>query len=199
MLAQADEHHFHEARFNISDEVGVRLDAADDEDVVSAEGVLVEVDRKALGGLADNDGFHAGADRAAAVAFGNTVAFDQLALAFGGAATVAAHGGNDEGFSAKRLKVPDGRFNDEGDVCDAAAAGSDRNGLPSFDFLAEVQAREFGGDGGGDLVSRECRRLKGLADAEEEGVLGHESVEDRDSGGILIINDSVAAGWLILP
>ena len=41
--------------------LGVRLDAADDEHVVGPEGVLVEMDRKAFGRLADDDRLHAGA------------------------------------------------------------------------------------------------------------------------------------------
>jgi len=101
VLAQADEHHFHQARFDIADEIRMRLDAADDEHVIGAEGVLIEMHGKAFGGLADDDGFHAGADGAAAVALGDAVAFDELALAFGSAAAVATHGGDDKGLSAE--------------------------------------------------------------------------------------------------
>ena len=81
VLAQADQHHLHQARFDVADEIRVRLDAADDEHVVGTESVLVEMHRKALGGLADDDRLHAGADRAAAVLLRDAVAFDQLRAA----------------------------------------------------------------------------------------------------------------------
>ena len=61
VLAQADEHHLHQAAFDVADEAGVRLDAAADQHVVGLEGVPVEVDGKAFGRLADDDRFHAGA------------------------------------------------------------------------------------------------------------------------------------------
>ncbi len=96
VLAQADEHHLHEARFDVADEAGMWLDAADNENVVSTVGVLVEMDRETFGGLADDDGFHAGADGTAAIGFGDAVAFDEALLPFGRAATVAAHRGDDE-------------------------------------------------------------------------------------------------------
>ena len=101
VLAQADEHHLHQAAFDVADEAGVRLDAADDQHVVGLEGVLVEVDRKAFGRLADDDRLHARADRAAAELLGDAVAFEQLALPFGRAAAVAAHRRHDERLGAR--------------------------------------------------------------------------------------------------
>ena len=56
--------------------IGVRLDAIADQDVVGLEGVAVEVDGKALGRLADDDGFHARADRAADERLGDAVGLD---------------------------------------------------------------------------------------------------------------------------
>ena len=65
-----------EAGFDIADEAGVGLDAADDQDVVGTVSVLIKMNRKTFSGLADDDGFHAGADGAAAIFFGDAVAFD---------------------------------------------------------------------------------------------------------------------------
>ena len=104
VLAQADQHHLHQARFDIADEIRVRLDAADDQHVIGAEGVLVEMDRKAFRRLADDDRLHARPDRAAAIRLGDAVAFDQLALPFGRAAAVAAHRRHDERLGAQRLE-----------------------------------------------------------------------------------------------
>src|SRR5437870_5463886 len=109
--------------------------------MIGAERLLVEMHGKSFGGLADYDRLHAGADRAAAVALGDAVAFDQLALAFCGAAAVAAHGGDDERPSLKRLKMLNRGLDDQGDIGDAAAAGGDGDGLPRLYFLAEIQAR----------------------------------------------------------
>ena len=61
----------------------------------------VEVDRKAFRRAADDDGFHARADRAADELLGDAVGFDELPLSFGGSAAVAAHGRHDERLRAE--------------------------------------------------------------------------------------------------
>ena len=84
MLAEADEHHLVQARFDGPDEASVRFDAAADEDVVGAERMLVEVDGDAMRGGVDDDGFHRRADFGAGEFLGDAVTFDDLALSFGG-------------------------------------------------------------------------------------------------------------------
>ena len=50
-LAQPDQHHFHQAAFDLAGEVGVRLDPAANQHVVGLEGMAVEVHRKPFGAL----------------------------------------------------------------------------------------------------------------------------------------------------
>jgi hypothetical protein len=173
VLSQADEHHLHQARFDVADEVRVRLDAADDEHVIGKEGVLVEVDGKTLGRLANDDRLHARADRAAAERLGHSVPFDQFALPFGRAAAVASHRRHDERLGPEPLQVPHGCLNDQGDISNPATAGSDSDRLATFDAAAEFQPRKFCFDGGLDLIDRERRRIERLANAEEKRVKRH--------------------------
>ena len=48
VIAQPDQHHLHQAAFDLAGEIGVRLDAAANQHVVGLEGLAVEIDRKAL-------------------------------------------------------------------------------------------------------------------------------------------------------
>ena len=72
-FAQADEHHLHQAAFDVADESGMWLDAIEDHDVVGLEGVAVEMHVETLGRSADHDGIHAGTDGAAQGFFGDPV------------------------------------------------------------------------------------------------------------------------------
>ncbi len=130
VLAQADEHHLHQAAFDIADEAGMRLDAVADDDVIGVEGVLIEVDGKALGGFADDHRVHAGPNRAPAKRFGDAVAGQDANLLLGGSAAVAAHGRHDERLTAQAPHVPNDFSEHQGDVGDAAAAGGDGDALP---------------------------------------------------------------------
>ena len=100
-LAQADQQHLHQAAFDGGGEVRVRLDAVADQHVVGLHGEAIEMERKAFGGAADDDGLRAGADGAADGRLGDAVGFQQAALAFGGAAAVAAHGGDQKGCAPR--------------------------------------------------------------------------------------------------
>ena len=159
-LAQPDEHHLHQPAFDVADKLGVRLDAAADHHVVGLIGEAVEVDGEAFGRLADDDRFHAGADRAAHERLGDAVALDDPPLAFGRAAAVAAHGRHHERLGPQLLEVFDGRPDDRGDIGDAAAAGGDRHALARLDLLAQSQAAQLGVDLGRHVVdSGDPKRL----------------------------------------
>ena len=137
VLAQADEHHLHQAAFDIADEIGVRLDPIADQHVVGAEGMAIEMDVETLGRLADDDRLHAGANRTAAERFGHAVRLEHRALALGRAAAVAAHGRHDERLGAQALERVDNGLGDHVDVGDAAAAHGDGHALPGLDRVLE--------------------------------------------------------------
>jgi hypothetical protein len=103
LLTHADDHHLHQAALVLAAEGGVGLHAAYHHDAVGLGGVLVQVDRLALGGRDDDDGLHAGLDGYAHGLFGDAVAGEHLQLALGGGSAVAAHGREDEGLSASFL------------------------------------------------------------------------------------------------
>ena len=87
----------------------MRLDAVGQHDAVGLIGVLVEVDRQPDGVGAQDHGFHVGLDRHAHRLGGHAVAGQQLALALGGGAAVAAHRGDDERLIAHLTqRVDDG-------------------------------------------------------------------------------------------
>ena len=171
-LAQADEQHLHQAALDGGGEVGVRLDAVADQDVVGLHGEAIEVQRHALGSVADDDGFRAGADGAAHGRLGDAVGFQHAALAFGGAAAVAAHGGDQEGPRTEAAEVLDGRAEDGDDVGDAAAAGGDGHALAGPQRPLQLEAGQFGVDRRGDI--RDAGSLEGLADAEDLREFGHQ-------------------------
>jgi len=156
--------------FNVPHKARVRLDAADDQDVVGSEGMLVEMNRKAFRRLADDDRFHAGPNRAAHRRFGHAVAFNQLALPFRRPAAVAPHRRHNERLGPEPFEMLYRRLNNHRNIRHPAAAAGDGDGFALFDPPAKLQAGEFFFDGGGDVV--DLLGIEGLADAEEEGVLG---------------------------
>ena len=102
--------------------IGVRLDAAGEDETIGLGSVLIHVDRHPVVRLAELHDFHGRADRAAHVALGDAVAFENTALTFDSAAAMAAHGGEDEGLRAQRLELGNDLFGALGDVGNAAAA-----------------------------------------------------------------------------
>ncbi len=139
MLAQADQHHLHQAAFHVARKRGVGFDAAADHDVVGLVGEPIEVDRETFARVADHHGLHAGADGAAAKRLSNPVLLDQPALTLGRPAGMAAHRRNKEGLGAQFLEMLGNRLDDQVDVGDAAAAGGDRHGLPGLDLGLQRQ------------------------------------------------------------
>ena len=136
VLAQADEHHLVQAAFDFADKVSVRLDAANDGNVVGFKGVFVEKDGDAVLGRTHLDGFHGRLNGCAGVLFGDAVAFDDFLLRLGDAAAVAAHGGDEEGLEAEGLELGHEAFDHERDIGNAAAADRDGDGLAGIDFGA---------------------------------------------------------------
>ena len=104
MFAQADEHHLHQAALDVADEPCVRFDPPAHEHVIGLRGVAIEMHRETLGRAAHHHGFHAGSDRAAAGVRCDAVRFQYPPLAFGGAASMAAHGRHDERLAPSRWK-----------------------------------------------------------------------------------------------
>ena len=152
----------------------MRLDAVADQHVIGLEGQAVEVDRKPLGRAADDDRFHAGADRAADELLGDAVGLEELPLSFGGAAAVAAHGRHDERLGAQALEVFDDRPDDRGDIGDAAAAGGDGHALARPDLLAQLQPRKLPVDLARHVL--DAGGVERLAEAEDFGEVGHQLV-----------------------
>ena len=143
VLAQADEHHLHQAAFDVADEARVRLDAVADQHVVGLEGVAVEVDGKPSAVWPTTTVSmleRIGQPQNASVM---PYEVEHLALPLGRAAAVAAHGRHDERLAAQRLEVLDDRLGDQVDVGDAAAAGGDGHGLAGLDPRRELQLFEL--------------------------------------------------------
>ncbi len=171
VLAKSDEHHLHQAAFDIAHEPRVRLDAADHKHVIRLVRELVEMDRNALGRLADDDGLHRGFDRAAAKLLGDAVALDNLALAFGRAPAVAAHGRHNKRFGAEGFEMVDGGLDDRVNVGDAAAARRYGHALTRLDLLPEIQFGELALDFVGNVV--DTRAVKRLTKTKHLGESGH--------------------------
>ena len=169
VLAKPDQEHLGQPALHPARELRVGLDAVADHHVVGGVRMLVEVNREALGRLADDDGGHGGADGTAAGPLGDAVGFEDRPLAAGGAAAVAAHGGHQERLRAEPAKPTHDRAEDRGDVGDAAAAGGDRHGLPRPDHLVQPQLRELPLDCAGNVF--DPWRVEPLADAEHAWVV----------------------------
>ena len=168
----------------VAGEVGVRLDAVADQHVVGlAWRWRSKCSGQALGGAADDDGLHAGADGAADGRLGDAVGLQHVALAFGGAAAVAAHGRDEEGLGAEVPEVLDGRAEDGDDVGDAAAAGGDGHALPRPQRPLQLQAAQLGVDRRGDI--RQPGSLEDLANAED--LRKHRHQRKPGSAGFAII------------
>ena len=143
VFAEPDEHHLHQPALHLADEVRVRFDSPTNHHVIRSEGVFVKVDGKTFRRLADDHGFHTGANRAAAKIFRNAVRFDHFALPFRRSAAVAAHRRHDERLRSELFQVRDSRSQNDVNVRDAAAPRRDRDGLAGPDFLAQFQLSQL--------------------------------------------------------
>ena len=149
LFAEADGKHFHESTFPVVAESRVGLDTIDDDDGIRLGRVHVGVNRHTLWCAADLYTLHVAADWYAQ--FCQTIADQDLALPFGCAATVAAHGWNEEGQRApfqKRLDQRRYNFSNTGDAAAAQAHGDAHAGL---DALSQV--------GGGKLAAHMGRNI----------------------------------------
>ncbi len=151
-LAHADGQHLDDARFDRRTEVGMRLDARDDDDRVGFGGMLIHVNGHAVVKPAQFHDVHAGPDRATNSVFRDAIAFQHFSLAFGGCATVAAHGREDERPGAERLELRDHGLGAFRYVVDATRTASDRDGHPRLDPGPHFGALELFDDRLGDAV-----------------------------------------------
>src|SRR5438105_1138953 len=138
MLAQADHDHLEQTALNGTVIAGVRLDPANDADVIGLGSMLVENNREALARAAKGDNIHARLDRDADIAFGDAVALDDLALTGRGAAAVAAHRGDKEWFCSERLEKVGHAFEHQRNIGYSAAARRQGYRVPRLDPPPEV-------------------------------------------------------------
>ena len=82
-----------------------------------------------FGSPAHDHGFHTGANGTTAKSFGHTVGFEDAVLALGGAATMAAHGGDDERRDAELPKRGDSLPDNQAYIGNTATAHSHGHGL----------------------------------------------------------------------
>ena len=152
VLAQADHHHFQQTALDGAVVAGVRLDAGHDADVVGLGGVFVEIDGKALGCAAELDHLHRRPNRYADEGLGDAITFEDLLLAFGGAAAVAAHRRHQKRARAQVLQEAGNTLEHQRNVGDAATAGGQRHGLAGFDRSAQVEFFQRRADSGRDVL-----------------------------------------------
>ena len=69
--------------------------------------------------------------------------FQQLTLAVGGAAAVAAHGGHEKRFRPEAAEMPDDGAENSGDVRDATAAGGNCHALALPDPFPKREPRQL--------------------------------------------------------
>ena len=192
LLAQADGHHLHQAALIGAAEGGVGLDTVEENDAVRLRGVLIDKDRlMAYAGKADLHRLHGALDGAAHGLLGDAVVLEDLGLALGGGAAVAAHGGHDVGLGTLGLdEVHDGPGHG-GVVVDAAAAAGDGNLLAGLDLAADLGAVKLPGDNAGDLLRRNMRIIELLAHLHH---LGDGGVLNQSGNGfhehILLLRDA---------
>src|SRR5690606_38991006 len=127
-LAEADDRHFDQATFVTSAKIGVELDAIDEEDAIGSVGETIHVKRVRKVAAIEFRDLHGGANGTADLLLGDTVGSKRFLLAFGGGATVAAHGGDDEGLRSRYLETGDRGADDGLEIGDAAASNRDGNG-----------------------------------------------------------------------
>jgi hypothetical protein len=144
VLAQADKHHFVQARFDLAHETRVGFHSAANQHVVGFVSVLVEMHRDVVPRRVGHDhGLHRGADLGPHVVRRNAVAFQNRPLAFRRASAVRTHRGHDERLRSQPAKMGHGRLDDLGDVGDPSTARRDRHGLSRLDFWPKIQSGEL--------------------------------------------------------
>ena len=162
LLPEADGKHFHQARFDRSAEIGVRLDPPDGDRGIGVVGVLVEPHRHVAFDEAEFHRVHARADRAAHRRFGDPVVRDECGLVLRDRPCMAAHRRDDERLGSAGLHRINGGADDFVDTINPAAARGDRHRHARLDGVAHAIAGEFGAHGGIDVV--DARRDQLLPD-----------------------------------
>ena len=143
----------------------MRLDAADDANVVGLGRAAVQQDGITFWRGSEGNHVHRRPDGDADVFLGNAVALENAALSFGRAAAVAAHCRDEEGTGAEPFQKANRLAQDERDVGDAAAAGRESDRLTGTNAPAQIKLFEGGRDGAGWVL--DARPLETLAEANE--------------------------------
>ena len=160
-FAHADDHHLREAALHRPGEAGVQLDAIEHEHAGRFVGDAVHPHVAGRNGAELHD-VHRRADRHAHRLFGDAERFDHRPLAFGRAAVVRAHRGEQERPGAVVAEPVAGGAYDGRDVGDAAAAGRDADVAPRHRQAERIELRVDGGADIGDWI-----RDQFLMDAEK--------------------------------
>jgi hypothetical protein len=121
----------------------MRFDAATYDDVIGAKSVFVEMNWKAFGGGTDDNGLHAGTDRASTEFFRDAITLNDLPLPGGGSTSMAPHGGNNERLRAQPLAMTDNGLDDQMDVRNPAATRRDGYTLPRTNGATQFQATQL--------------------------------------------------------
>ena len=168
-FAEADDAHFQEAAAEGAEEIGVRLDAVDEQDAIGGEGVGAAMDRHAILGRTDLARLQRSKNRHAHRRLGDVVAGQDLALALGRRSAVAAHGWDDERLRTCAAKFREYRLHDFSEVCDPATPHAHRDARSRLDLRAQL----------GELSRNRRRNIHGrcgreiLPQAEDAGERSH--------------------------
>ena len=143
VLAESDQHHLVQARFDVAHEAGVRLDSTRNQNVVGLRSMLVEVHRDPLRCVIDDDGLHRGPDLAAHCLGSDAVSCENPRLSLGRSASVASHRRHDERHGTQTFNMLDHRASDLPDVRDPTTPCRDRHRLPRADRLTQLERRQL--------------------------------------------------------
>src|SRR3954447_15366136 len=180
LFAKPDGDHLHQARFDRSPEIGMRLHPADWNHRVRLERIAIEPDRNVSFDLAEMDRIHAGEEWTTHRLFRDAVVRYQLQLAFGGRPTVTPHRRYDTRLGAELAHFIDDSPHDLVDPVDTATPGRDRDTLPGAEAITDTGPVELGRNRGPDVANerriqkltyrRPARELPALEDLESHGI-----------------------------
>ena len=185
LLAKADGHHLHQAAFIGAAEGGVGLDAVVEDDAVSLRGILIHIYRlMTYAGNADLHRLHGAFHGAAHGLLRNAVILEDLELALGGSAAVAAHSRHNVRLGALGLDKVHNGTGHHGIVIDAAAAAGNGDLLTGLDLAADLRAIQLPGDDAGNIALRDAGLVEVLANLDH---LGDRCVFDQVGNGFHVL------------
>ena len=144
-LAQADERHLHQPALVSSVEIGVRLDAVDEDDAVRLVNVPIHEDPNGSSprGSSSTTSIE---ERTGAPTIASEMPYSlqDLGLSFGRRSAVAAHCGHDERMGAAGAHVRGDSRTTSAQVVDAATAGGDRDACARSNQVVRREAAVAG-------------------------------------------------------